>query len=146
MADTGEDREIKQRVNAHQAEVVRESNQLEQRNRRGRRQKDARRDIPKRSPVRSQSCVHRRIRRHRQIHKRTAATGAHITHRSFRPCAPVHSRTEQPNLRLPSLSRRLALLRTSQLRAIQAGVPFLPKACKRVLPRTRADLHRQSRQ
>jgi len=50
MADTGEDREIKQRVNAHQAEVVRESNQLEQRNRRGRRQKDARRDIPKRSP------------------------------------------------------------------------------------------------
>ncbi len=50
MADTGEDREIKQRVKAHQAEVVRESNQLEQRSKLGRRQKDARRDIPKRSP------------------------------------------------------------------------------------------------
>lgn len=31
MADTGEDREIKRRVAAHQAETVRESNQLEQR-------------------------------------------------------------------------------------------------------------------
>jgi hypothetical protein len=50
MADTGEDREIKQRVNAHQAEVARESNELEQRNKPSRRQKDARRDIPKRSP------------------------------------------------------------------------------------------------
>lgn len=28
MADTGEDREIKQRANAHQAEVVRESKNL----------------------------------------------------------------------------------------------------------------------
>ena len=34
MADTGEDREIKQRANAHQAETVRESNQLEQRTKR----------------------------------------------------------------------------------------------------------------
>lgn len=50
MADTGEDREIKQRVNAHQAEVVRESKQLIQRNKSGYRPKDARRDIPKRSP------------------------------------------------------------------------------------------------
>ena len=31
MADSGEDREIKQRVAAHQAETVRQSNQLEQR-------------------------------------------------------------------------------------------------------------------
>ena len=31
MADTGEDREIKQRFSAHQAEIVRRSNQLEQR-------------------------------------------------------------------------------------------------------------------
>jgi len=50
MADTGEDREIKQRVNAHQAEVARETNQLQQGNKRGRRHKDPRRDVPKRSP------------------------------------------------------------------------------------------------
>lgn len=50
MADTGEDREIKRRVNAHQAEVVRESKQLEQRNKGGHRQKDARRETPKRLP------------------------------------------------------------------------------------------------
>ena len=30
MPDTGEDREVKQRVNAHQAEVVRESKKLAQ--------------------------------------------------------------------------------------------------------------------
>jgi hypothetical protein len=30
MPDTGEDREVKQRVNAHQAEVVRESKRLAQ--------------------------------------------------------------------------------------------------------------------
>jgi hypothetical protein len=30
MADTGEDREIKQRANAHQKEVVQEMNKLEQ--------------------------------------------------------------------------------------------------------------------
>ena len=51
MADTGEDREIKRRVNAHQAEVVRESKQLEQRNKGGRRQKDARRETLKHSPT-----------------------------------------------------------------------------------------------
>lgn len=46
MADTGEDREIKQRVNAHQAEVVRESKQLERRNESDQREKEARRSIP----------------------------------------------------------------------------------------------------
>ncbi len=30
MADTGEDRELKQRTNAHQAEIVRESKKLAQ--------------------------------------------------------------------------------------------------------------------
>jgi hypothetical protein len=48
MADTGEDQEIKQRVSAHQAEIVRESKQLEQRTKRGRR-KSARRNTPVRS-------------------------------------------------------------------------------------------------
>jgi hypothetical protein len=50
MADTGEDREIKQRVNARQAEIVRESNQLRQRNRAGQPAKNARRDVHGRLP------------------------------------------------------------------------------------------------
>jgi DNA invertase Pin-like site-specific DNA recombinase len=50
MADTGEDREIKQRVAAHQAETVRESNQLEERTKRGWVKKNARRNKPGRSP------------------------------------------------------------------------------------------------
>ncbi len=49
MADTGEDREITQRVAAHQAETVRESNQLEQRTKRDWVKKDARRHKPGRS-------------------------------------------------------------------------------------------------
>ncbi len=50
MADTGEDREIKQRVNAHQAETVRQSNQLEQQAKRGWRKQNARRNKSRRSP------------------------------------------------------------------------------------------------
>lgn len=50
MADTGEDREIKQRVAAHQAETVRGSNQLEQRTKRSWRKKNARRNKSGRSP------------------------------------------------------------------------------------------------
>ena len=50
MADTGEDREIKRRVNAHQAETVRESNQLELRTKQAWPKKNARRDKPGRSP------------------------------------------------------------------------------------------------
>jgi hypothetical protein len=50
MADTGEDREIKQRVAARQAETVRQSNQLEQRTKRGGRKKNARRNKPGRTP------------------------------------------------------------------------------------------------
>jgi hypothetical protein len=50
MADTGEDREIKQRVAAHQVETVRESNQLEQRTQRDWVKKTARRNKPGRSP------------------------------------------------------------------------------------------------
>lgn len=50
MADTGEDREIKQRVNAHQAEVVRESKQLQQRNKRGRIAENVRRNASQPSP------------------------------------------------------------------------------------------------
>lgn len=49
MADTGEDREIKRRVAAHQAETVRESNQLEQRTKRGWVNKNARHNKPGRS-------------------------------------------------------------------------------------------------
>ena len=49
MADTGEDREIKQRVNAHQAEMVRESKQLKQRKESDQREKEARRTMPGRS-------------------------------------------------------------------------------------------------
>lgn len=50
MADTGEDREIERRVNAHQAEVIRESNQLEQRSKAGQSQNGARRKKSQRSP------------------------------------------------------------------------------------------------
>ena len=46
MADTGEDREITRRVAAHQAETVRESNQLEQRTKQGWLKKNTRRKKP----------------------------------------------------------------------------------------------------
>ena len=62
MADTGEDREIKQRVKAQQAEMVRESKQLKQRNESDQREKEARRTMPGRRGVRNQSRAHSRVR------------------------------------------------------------------------------------
>jgi hypothetical protein len=50
MADTGEDLEIKQRVSAHRAETVRESNQLEQRIKQAEFKRNAKRNKPGRSP------------------------------------------------------------------------------------------------
>ena len=44
MADTGEDREIKQRIAAHLSETVRQSNQLEQQIKRAGGKKKARRN------------------------------------------------------------------------------------------------------
>lgn len=51
MADTGEDREIKRRVAAHQAETVRESNQLEQRTKLD----VVKKNVPSNKPGRSRS-------------------------------------------------------------------------------------------
>jgi len=48
VADTGEDREITRRVVAHQAETVRESNQLEQR---------TKQSWPKKNPRRNKTGV-----------------------------------------------------------------------------------------
>lgn len=50
MADTGEDREIKQRVSAHRAEVIRESKQLAERTKQAPLKENARRNTPRRSP------------------------------------------------------------------------------------------------
>ena len=55
MADTGEDREIKQRVNAHQAELVRESKQLAERTKEAPLKKNARRNTPRRPPSKKES-------------------------------------------------------------------------------------------